>query len=186
MKLVFIYGPPAVGKFTVAQELAALTGFKLFHNHLTVDLALAFFDFGTKEFGRYLDQLRMQAFETAATGNLAGVIFTFAYAYPFDTIFVEDVKEIVEEHGGSVCFVQLICPREELERRVLDASRQKFHKIKTVEKLREIFHRYELFTPIPHVASLTIDTLAVSPRDAAQRIAEHFGLPLAEKKEASA
>ncbi len=36
MRLVFIYGPPGVGKLTVARELAALTGFKLFHNHLTV------------------------------------------------------------------------------------------------------------------------------------------------------
>ena len=39
MQLVFIHGAPAVGKLTVARELAALTGFRLFHNHLTVDLA---------------------------------------------------------------------------------------------------------------------------------------------------
>ncbi len=37
MKLVFIYGPPASGKLTVARELAALTGYKLFHNHLVVE-----------------------------------------------------------------------------------------------------------------------------------------------------
>jgi len=35
MKLVFIYGPPAVGKLTVANALAKVTGFKVFHNHLT-------------------------------------------------------------------------------------------------------------------------------------------------------
>ena len=46
MKLVFLYGPPAVGKFTVAKELAALTGFKLFHNHLTVDVATSIFEHG--------------------------------------------------------------------------------------------------------------------------------------------
>ena len=38
MKLVILYGPPGVGKLTVGRELAARTGFKLFHNHLTVDL----------------------------------------------------------------------------------------------------------------------------------------------------
>jgi tRNA uridine 5-carbamoylmethylation protein Kti12 len=32
MKLIFLYGPPAVGKLTVAQELVTLTGYKLFHN----------------------------------------------------------------------------------------------------------------------------------------------------------
>ena len=181
MKLVFIYGPPAVGKLTVAQELATMTGYKLFHNHLTVDLALAFFDFGTKEFGKYLDQLRMQAFETAAKGNLAGVIFTFAFAYPLDTFFVEDVKAIVEENGGAVCFVQLICAREELERRVLNESRQKFKKINTVEKLRELLNRHDLFTPIPYEESLTIDTQVTPPRDAAQKIVEHYDLPTVTK-----
>ncbi len=35
--LVYLYGPPAVGKLTVATELQRLTGFRLFHNHLTVD-----------------------------------------------------------------------------------------------------------------------------------------------------
>lgn len=34
MRLIFIYGLPATGKLTVAQELAKRTGYKLFHNHL--------------------------------------------------------------------------------------------------------------------------------------------------------
>lgn len=39
MKLVFLYGPPAVGKLTVAQALAQKTSFKVLHNHLVNDLA---------------------------------------------------------------------------------------------------------------------------------------------------
>ncbi len=35
MQLVFLYGPPGVGKLTVGNALSALTGYKLFHNHLT-------------------------------------------------------------------------------------------------------------------------------------------------------
>ncbi len=176
MNLLFLYGPPAVGKLTIAQELAALTGFRLFHNHLTVDLAQALFDFGTSPFGRYLDHLRMEAFETAAREKVTGLIFTFVYSYPLDSLFVEDVKQIVEENGGAVYFVQLVCERAELERRVLAETRQRTNKIKTVEKLQQVMARFDLFKPIPDVESLTIDTTNTPPQDAARRIAEHFQL----------
>jgi shikimate kinase len=52
MKLVILFGPPAVGKMTVGQELAKATGLKLFHYHVTIELVLNFFEFGTKEFSR--------------------------------------------------------------------------------------------------------------------------------------
>jgi hypothetical protein len=35
VKFVVIFGPPAAGKMTVGRELAALTGWRLFHNHRT-------------------------------------------------------------------------------------------------------------------------------------------------------
>jgi hypothetical protein len=54
MNLVVIYGPPASGKLTVAQELSAITGYKLFHNHLTVNAVAALFEFGSAEFMRLL------------------------------------------------------------------------------------------------------------------------------------
>ena len=41
MRLVFIHGPAARGKLTVAKELARLIDFRLFHNHLTVDFVAA-------------------------------------------------------------------------------------------------------------------------------------------------
>jgi shikimate kinase len=37
MKFVLIFGPQAVGKMTVGQELAKITGLKLFHNHMTIE-----------------------------------------------------------------------------------------------------------------------------------------------------
>jgi hypothetical protein len=39
MNLLYLYGPPATGKLTVAKDVSALTGYHLFHNHLTLDLA---------------------------------------------------------------------------------------------------------------------------------------------------
>jgi ATP-dependent 26S proteasome regulatory subunit len=79
MKLVFIYGAPGTGKFTVARELAQLTGYRLFHNHLTVDLAQTLFDFGTPEYLEYVRFLRRDAFERAAKQRVS-LIFTFWYS----------------------------------------------------------------------------------------------------------
>ena len=37
MKLVVIIGNGAVGKMTVGQELANITGLRLFHNHMSIE-----------------------------------------------------------------------------------------------------------------------------------------------------
>ena len=44
MKLVVIFGPHAVGKMTVGQALAAQTGLRLFHNHMTIDVVSDLFE----------------------------------------------------------------------------------------------------------------------------------------------
>ena len=59
MNLVFIYGPPGVGKFTVATELAELTGYKLFHNHQSIDAVRAVFTFGDQPFPRLVHRIRL-------------------------------------------------------------------------------------------------------------------------------
>ena len=43
MKLVLLIGSGAVGKMTVGQELAKITGLKLFHNHMTIEPVLELF-----------------------------------------------------------------------------------------------------------------------------------------------
>ena len=57
MRLIFIYGMPAPGKLTVAQELAKLIGYKLFHNHLVVDLLLLTNEFGSATFVRLREKI---------------------------------------------------------------------------------------------------------------------------------
>ena len=44
MNFIIIYGPAAVGKMTVGKELSKLTGYKLFHNHMSIEFVLQFFD----------------------------------------------------------------------------------------------------------------------------------------------
>ena len=66
MDLIFLHGPAAVGKLTVARALAHMTGLRLFHNHLTVDALTAVFDFGTEPFILLREQLWLTIFREAA------------------------------------------------------------------------------------------------------------------------
>ena len=38
MKLLFMIGNTSVGKMTVGQELTKITDFRLFHNHMSIEL----------------------------------------------------------------------------------------------------------------------------------------------------
>ena len=75
MKLIFIYGLPATGKLTVAVELAAMTGYKLFHNHLVVDLLLSVFDFGSPPFVELREDIWLSVFEQACRSQAARIDF---------------------------------------------------------------------------------------------------------------
>src|SRR6266540_39745 len=136
MQLLFLYGAPAVGKLTVARELAGLTGYKLFHNHLTVDLVGALFDFGSEQAERLSTKFRLEMFQEAALADLPGVVFTFVYARGDDDGFVQQTIDAVEPHGGTVYFVLLTCEEQELLRRVTHESRASFGKIRDAEQLQ--------------------------------------------------
>ena len=43
--LIVLFGPPAAGKAAIADQLCKLTGYKLFHNHMTADPVLAVLGF---------------------------------------------------------------------------------------------------------------------------------------------
>ena len=170
MKLIFIHGAPAVGKLTVARELASATGFRLFHNHLTVDLVSSLFPFGSEPFILLREQIWLAAFAEAARQNLS-LIFTFNPERTVRQRFIQDATEVVEAAGGKVVFVELTCVENELERRMEDASRKEFGKLASIEQYRSLkaTGAFE-FPKLPE--GLSIDTTNRSPAESAQLIRE--------------
>ncbi|NOT47484.1 MAG: AAA family ATPase [Acidobacteria bacterium] len=175
MKLLFIYGPPAVGKLTVANEVAKRTGFKVFHNHLSIDAILPVFEFGSKPFFRLVEMIRVETVAEAARQGV-DVIYTFCYAKGLDEMHVEKVENAVRENGGEALFALLTCDPDELKRRVVLEDRRKFKKANTVEMIEKFLETYDLSSPIPDSDTLVIDNTSVSPDAAAGRIVEHFRL----------
>jgi len=56
VRLVVIFGPPAVGKMTVGRALTAQSRFRLFHNHAVLEPLLEVFDYGTPPFMRLVGE----------------------------------------------------------------------------------------------------------------------------------
>lgn len=180
MKLVFIYGPPAAGKLTVGRELARTTGYRLFHNHLTVDVARVLFP-GHHEphppalYSALLKRLRLDVLEIAAHAG-ANTIFTLAYSGTVDDPFVAQIVEKVETHGGAVKFVQLVAPDETLLRRVSNGSRTQLGKIADPTALRQVLATRTMHEQVKYPGVLRLDTTQLTPQAAAKQIIAHFTL----------
>lgn len=175
MKLIFLHGMPGVGKLTVARELAKLTGFKLFHNHLTVDLLLAVFEFGSPAFVELREKIWLDVFSRATSAQI-DLIFTFAFERTVTHDFIRNARHAVESNGGQVFLVKLECSPGELEKRLTHPDRKTFGKLTSLEifhQLREagVFEHAEV--PEDHVV---LDTTTTGASAAAKRIADELGL----------
>lgn len=110
-----IFGPPAVGKMTVGEELCKLTGFKLFHNHMAIEPVLGIFPFGSPPFGRLVNEFRHRVIEEAADADLPGLVYTYVWAleHPGDAALISSYVEIVRAKGGRTRFVELYAALDE-------------------------------------------------------------------------
>lgn len=176
MKLIFLYGLPATGKLTVARELALVTGYPVFHNHLAVDLLLSIFEFGSAPFVELREQIWLGAFREAARSGAAGLIFTFAPEATVRASFIPALLETMAAEGASVEFAELTCPEAELKRRLKEPSRAQFKKLNSVElydQLRDSGSFDALEMPR---ARVSIDTSLCTPARAALEIARALEL----------
>src|SRR5688572_15302806 len=170
-RLIFLYGPPAVGKLTVARAIAEQRDFRVLHNHVTFDAVAEVLPVGVATFWEALDKVRLDLV-TAAARERIHLVYTFVFA-PGDERHVDDVVRAYESAGGSVVFIQLVAPPDELRRRVSDASRAVHRKIRDAASLENVLRDHDVFAPIRGRGSLTIDAAAISPEEAASRIVEH-------------
>ncbi|WP_431930722.1 hypothetical protein [Nonomuraea jabiensis] len=184
--LLCIVGPPAVGKMAVAYEIAQLTGMKVFHNHLAIEPVLRFFEFGSEPYVRLVGEFRRRVFEEVAASDLAGLIFTFVWAFddPADEAELERYAAPFRKREGRVFYLELSASQEvRLERnkgelrlaekpskRDLDWSRR---------NLLEMDAKYQLNSNgefKDRADYLRIDNTELSAAAVAKLAIKHFGL----------
>lgn len=176
MKLVVLYGPPAVGKLTIGTKLAELTNFKLFHNHLTQDLARELYpEFGELRFG-LVERIRADVIAYAAEHD-TDLIFTFVHdGSESDKRYIAEVTDTVVRSKGRVYFVELTADADTLLQRVADDSRKRFHKLKDPEVLRQQLTTGMYDASLAKENAFKLDTTHLQPTQAAEAIVRHFGL----------
>ncbi|MCY3411852.1 MAG: AAA family ATPase [Candidatus Heimdallarchaeota archaeon] len=110
MKLLIIFGPQAVGKMTVGKELARRTGFKLIHNHISIEVAIQFFKHGSDEFWELEKTIRYKIFDMMKeTGN--NLIYTYTWALNLDSDH-EYIRKLIDTYAEEVYFIELKAPLE--------------------------------------------------------------------------
>ena len=133
MNFIILFGPLAVGKMTVGMELEKITDLKLFHNHMTIEIILPFFDMDSPSFKKLRDSFRIQLFEEVAKSDSAGLIFTYVWEldYKKDCHFIDRIVNIFEKENATVCYVELEADAEERLKRNRSPSRLEYKPSKT-------------------------------------------------------
>ena len=188
--LVFIVGPPAVGKMTVGRELARRTGLRLFTNHDTVDLVMRFFPFGSPPYDRRVGEFRRGIMREVAASGLPGLIFTFVrdFGDAADEATMAEYGAFFTQRGGCVVHAELQAPQaERLLRCATELRLAQKPSMRNValsrERLMDADRCYAMDSGgrfDPRADWLRMDNTALSPAQAAERIIVRFALPEAD------
>ncbi len=176
MHLVFLFGAPATGKYTVGRELAALTGFELYHNHLVVDDVLQRHAFGSPGFVAERDRAWRAHLSAAPTRNLAGLIFTFNPENTVPQEFIDWLFTALPTGRVQLHSIELRASEREIVSRLSTQQRRGFRKLADPLLYERLRAEGAFLSPRIPRCDLRLDTGELCAPDAAQRIAAHFKL----------
>jgi hypothetical protein len=179
--LLIVFGPPAVGKTSVALRIAEATNFQVLYNHLTIDLLTRFFDYGSPPFERLNEQFRLLLLAEAARCN-RDLVITLGWRLDVaaDCEIVSRYTEIYA--GGSTLFVELGASLETRLRRNLTQRRRALKNVEwaTEERLRAMdrAHQYNAMSDFPFRDRLvSVNNEGLAPAKVADIVIRRFSLP---------
>lgn len=175
MKLLILFGPPAVGKTTIGKLIESSTDFKLFHNHMVMDGIMHIFGVGTPAEDKLSKIVRTKIIEEAAENSI-NLIFTYVWNFGKEKgkINIDAYKQIYESRGGEVLFIELAAPLDVRVGRAASPERQqtKAH-APNPERVAHLEENLNLKSPSPFFypnAYTKIDTTNKTPMRVAEEI----------------
>jgi hypothetical protein len=181
--LLFVFGPPAVGKMTVGRAIADASDFRLFHNHHVIEPLLEVFEFDTPAFQTLMAEFRQRVLEEAAAADI-DLVFTLVWGLdlPEDAAAMRRHLAPFVEAGRRVVMVELYA---DLETRLgrngtpyrLSEKKSKRDRAWSDDNVRDL-ERYQMNTGVPSPADeviaafphLRIDNTDRSPEDVAAEV----------------
>lgn len=174
---ILLYGPPAAGKQTVGGLLAATTGFRLLHNHLSIDVVRHLFDFGAPGFWATVRDVRLAMVARAAEHGV-DIISTYVFSPKEERSYLDAIHGAIADVGGATYRVQLRPSLEALASRAREPSRVASSKLTEPARILNAVEQLDLYAPI-EAMDLSIDNSELSPDDVAEQIQQHFGIDCA-------
>ena len=176
--IVYLVGPPGVGKYTVGKLVAERVAAKLLDNHFWTNPILEVVEpdghpLPAGVWDRANDVLSA-VLETVAMFGPAGRNYVFTHAvsdqggHPLDWIIAGQILWVAERRRASLLVVRLACGEEQLRERISSAERR--HRFKTTDagKARSLACLAPF--PINHDWVLDLNTSGLSASDTADRI----------------
>ena len=172
---------------TVGQELANITQLRLFHNHMSIELARKLFAYTEKEWSILNETIRKTVFELFAKGDFPGLIFTYMCAFDeqSDLDYLQNMIHLFSSNGAN-CYVVELCAdfeerliRNKSENRLLHKE-SKRNLERSEAEMRNTSEKYRLNSydgeNLPFENYMKIDNTALAPDEVAKMIQTHFAI----------
>ncbi len=179
--IVYLIGYAGTGKYTIAKEIAGLTGAVIVDNQLINNPVFSVVGADGKtplpaSVWPKIEGIRRIVLDTVAELAQPEASFLFTNELyegkPMDRRWYEDVAILATKRQARLVSVILRCELEEIERRVASPERAVRFKETSADRTRKNIHTYRLLR-IDHPNCLELDITHLSPIQAAQAILAH-------------
>lgn len=180
--IIYLFGFAGTGKYTVARQLAELTGAKLVDNHLINNPIFSVIrqDGMTKLPDMVWEKtwaVRKIVLDTIQTVSPPEYSFVFTNQlcneHPDDHKLFQEIVELADKKGSAFIPVRMLCDVNERVKRIVSADRKARMKCINPAEANDSEAKYTVLETA-HPTALTLDVTRLTPLESATAILSHI------------